>query len=44
MLSAMARTTVGPAPVKRPPTPSSFTILHHVRRICPSVDFDKHDV
>ncbi len=27
MLSAMARTTVGPAPVKRPPTPSSRTIL-----------------
>ena len=27
ILSAMARTTVGAAPVKRPPTPSSFTTL-----------------
>jgi hypothetical protein len=26
ILSAMARTTVGPAPVNRPPMPSSFTI------------------
>ena len=26
MLSAMARTTVGPAPRKRPTMPSSFTI------------------
>lgn len=35
MFSAMARTTVGPAPVNSPAAPSSFTIL-------PSVPAESH--
>lgn len=34
MFSAMARTTVGPAPLNRPTIPSVFTILTCAYRTC----------
>ena len=35
MLSAMARTTVGPAPLNKPDTPSAFTILTCSQALAP---------